>query len=191
MQTQTVLTARQFEELFLKYRLAFIKKAYRYVRDREVAADIVSECFMSFWEKRHTLTADINIPAYIFTSIKNRCLNHLRDKALHVQAEQNIHSLQRRLLDADIASLTACNPDRLFQKEIYHILERALIKMPSQTREVFQKSRFKEMSYYDIAQDMGLSFSYVHLEIRRGLNILRLELKDYLISLILLVFIPL
>lgn len=178
--TIPVLSSRQFEEIFLEYRPVFIRRAYRYVRDQEIAEDIVSDSFMTFWEGRALLPADVNAPAYIFTIVRNRCLNYLRDKGVHLQAAHNIHSSQRRLVEADIASLTACNPDKLFQEEIFSILQQALAKMPDRTRTVFLKSRFNGMSYNDISGELGIPLSGVHLEIHRGLKILRAELKDYL-----------
>ena len=185
--TSLVLSSRQFEEIFLEYRPVFIRRAYRYVRDHEIAEDLVSDSFMTFWEGRGMLPGDVNVPAYIFTIVRNRCLNYLRDKAVHLQAAHNIHSSQRRLVEADIASLTACNPDRLFREEIFSILQRALAKMPEKTRTVFLKSRFSGMSYNDIAEELGIPSSGVHFEINRGLNILRTELKDYLPALLLII----
>ncbi|MCD8034487.1 MAG: RNA polymerase sigma-70 factor [Alistipes sp.] len=185
--TSLVLSSRQFEEVFLEYRPVFVRRAYRYVRDNEIAEDIVSDSFMTFWEGRGMLPEDVNVPAYIFTIVRNRCLNYLRDKAVHLQAAHTIHSSQRRLVEADIASLTACNPDRLFQEEIFSILQRALDKMPEKTRTVFLKSRFSGMSYNDISEELGILPSGVHLEIHRGLNILRSELKDYLPALLLII----
>lgn len=184
--TSPALSSRQFEEIFLEYRPAFIRRAYRYVRDNEIAEDIVSDSFMTFWEGRGMLPEDVNAPAYIFTIVRNKCLNYLRDKAVHLQAAHNIHSSQRRLVEADIASLTACNPDKLFQEEIFSILQRALSKMPDKTRTVFLKSRFSGMSYSDISGELGIPLSGVHLEIHRGLKILRAELKDYLLVLLLI-----
>lgn len=185
--TSLVFSSRQFEQIFLEYRPAFIRRAYRYVRDQEIAEDIVSDSFMTFWEGRGQLPEDVNAAAYIFTIVRNRCLNYLRDKAVHLQAAHNIHSSQRRLVEADIASLTACNPEKLFQEEIFDILRGALAKMPDRTRTVFLKSRFEGLSYNDISGELGLTPSGVHLEIHRGLKFLRAELKDYLLVILFII----
>lgn len=69
--TSLVLSSRQFEEVFLEYRPVFVRRAYRYVRDNEIAEDIVSDSFMTFWEGRGMLPEDVNVPAYIFTIVRN------------------------------------------------------------------------------------------------------------------------
>lgn len=185
---QDNLTAARFGKYFLEYREPFIRKALRYVRNEEMASDIVSESFMAFWENKDALPADTNVPAYIFTVVKNKCLNHLRDQALHLRAEEKMHSAQNDLIDIDIASLTACDPNRLFQDEIFDILHKTLQKLPVRTREVFLRSRFDEKTYKEIAEEFNISFFSVHHEMRSSLRELRIALKDYLKVVMLLIY---
>ena len=115
---QLLLTPAEFGQFFSEFKPRFVAVACRYVRNAAVAEDIVSDSFMAFWEIRESLPADINIPAYILTSVKNRCLNHLNAQLRHRLAEQDLHSTRQRLLMADVRSLSACDPDRIFSKEI-------------------------------------------------------------------------
>lgn len=177
---ESALTAKQFETVYLEYRSLFVCRAYRYVRDEEVASDIVADSFMAFWEHRRSVPADVNIPAYVFATIKNRCLNYLRNQSLHLRAEQKLHSDRCRLIDADIASLTACDPDKLFQSEILDILQKTLAKLPARTREIYLRSRVNDCNYSRIAEEFGISFSLVDKEIRYCLRELRAALKDYI-----------
>ena len=166
------ISSTEFGKLFFEFKPRFIALAYRYVRDRETAEDLVSDSFMTFWEMHETLPADINVPAYILTSVKNRCLNHLNAQIRHRRAEQDIQ--------ADVRSLSACDPDLLFSEEIRAILKQAVRKMPKMTRSVFLLSRIRNMTYSEIAAELGISVSHVNFEIRRALNLMRSELKDYL-----------
>ena len=158
------ISSTEFGKLFFEFKPRFIALAYRYVRDRETAEDLVSDSFMTFWEMHETLPADINVPAYILTSVKNRCLNHL-----------NAHMRQRVV----IAIALACDPDLLCSEEIRAILKQAVRKMPKMTRSVFLLSRIRNMTYSEIAAELGISVSHVNFEIRRALNLMRFELKDY------------
>lgn len=184
---QDNLTPSRFGKYFLEYREPFIRKALRYVRNEEMASDIVSESFMAFWENRNSLPADTNVPGYVFTIIKNKCLNHLRNQALHLRAEQKLHSVQNDLIDTDIASLTACDPDALFCDEIFDILHKTLEKLPPRTRKVFLRSRFDNKSYKEIARELDISFFSVHNEMRSSLRELRIALQDYLKMIIVLI----
>lgn len=174
------ISSTEFGKLFFEFKPRFIALAYRYVRDRETAEDLVSDSFMTFWEMHETLPADINVPAYILTSVKNRCLNHLNAQIRHRRAEQDMHSTLTRRLQADVRSQSACDPDLLFSEEIRAILKQAVRKMPKMTRSVFLLSRIRNMTYSEIAAELGISVSHVNFEIRRALNLMRSELKDYL-----------
>lgn len=174
------ISSTEFGKLFFEFKPRFIALAYRYVRDRETAEDLVSDSFMTFWEMHETLPADINVPAYILTSVKNRCLNHLNAQIRHRKAEQDMHSTLTRRLQADSERTSACDPDLLFSEEIRAILKQAVRKMPKMTRSVFLLSRIRNMTYSEIAAELGISVSHVNFEIRRALNLMRSELKDYL-----------
>ena len=107
-------------------------------------------------------------------------LNYLNAQIRHRRAEQDMHSTLTRRLQADVRSLSACDPDLLFSEEIRAILKQAVRKMPKMTRNVFLLSRIRNMTYSEIAAELGISVSHVNFEIRRALNLMRFELKDYL-----------
>lgn len=177
---QQTLTSAEFGKFFSEFKPRFVAVACRYVRNAAVAEDLVSDSFMAFWEIRESLPADINIPAYILTSVKNRCLNHLNAQLRHRQAEQDLHSTRQRLLLADVRSLSACDPDRIFSKEIRLLTEGAIARMGEMTRRVFLLSRQEGRTYKEIADELGITLSRVNFEIRRALELLREALKDYL-----------
>lgn len=180
------ITAAEFGKIFSELKPRFVALACRYVRNAEVAEDIVSDSFMSFWEVRDNLPREVNVPAYILTSVKNRCLNHLNAEVRHRQAEKDLHSTRRRLILADIRSLTACDPDLIFSEEIQAIMKEAIARMEPTTRRVFLLSRTEGLTYKQIAEQLGISVHHVNFEIRRALELLRTELKDYLPAVLLL-----
>ena len=134
------ISSTEFGKLFFEFKPRFIALAYRYVRDRETAEDLVSDSFMTFWEMHETLPADINVPAYILTSVKNRCLNHLNAQIRHRRAEQDMHSTLTRRLQADVRSLSACDPDLLFSEDAENDPQRIPVK-PDQKYDVQRDRR--------------------------------------------------
>ena len=101
------MTSMEFGRLFACYRPRFEILANRYVRNQTVAEDIVSESFMTLWENREKLPADCNLPAYVLTVVRNRCLDWLRAQSRHAQIEQQAYELRREVIAADIRSLEA------------------------------------------------------------------------------------
>lgn len=76
---------KAFNQLFADYQGRFIRFANIYVRDIAVAEDFTIEALMQYWENRNTLKADSNVPAYILTIIKNKCINYLQ----HIQVRED------------------------------------------------------------------------------------------------------
>ena len=154
--------------MYSDYNPRFTEVAYRYVRDRGIAEDLVSDSFMAFWEERDRLPEDVNAPAYVLTIVKNKCLNHLKARLLHLQIEKKLHSTQQ------------------FVEEMQTMLDRAVGRMPELTRRIFEGSRYENKSYKELAQELNIAFTHVNFEMRRALKILREEFKDYILVLIIL-----
>lgn len=170
-----------FEELYLQYHSKFVIIARRYVRDAMVAEDLVTDSFISFWDNRESSPPrEINIPAYLLTIVKNKCLNYLTTQQRHMRIERQIHSTQSRLVDANIYSLKMCDPNQLFAKEVALIVRERLESMPELTRLIFEASRFGDMTYAEISQEHRVSIRRVTSEIQNALQLLRDALKDYL-----------
>ncbi len=173
-------TSDEFGQLFQQYKAPFTTVARSYVRDAMVAEDLVMDSFISFWENRDRIEITQNLPAYILTTVKRRCLNWLRDQSIHLKAQEEIHSTALRIISSRITTLEMSDPDSLFLEEISTIIQREIEKMPSQMRKVFLANRFEEMTYREIGEKFGLSFNQVNFEMRKATQILRLALKDYL-----------
>lgn len=185
-QTSAHISPVQFGLLFEQYKSQFVIVARSYVRDAMVAEDLVMDCFISFWENRDRIEISQNIPSYILTSVKRRCLNWLRDQSAHLKVQEEIHSTALRIISSRIATIETNDPNTLFMEDISSIIKREIEKMPCQMRKVFLASRFEEMSYKEIGEKFGLSFNQVNFEIRKATQILRLSLKDYLLILVVL-----
>ncbi len=169
-----------FNALFLKYQRRFIHFAVSYVCDMAVAEDIVMESFLYYWENRASIAQEANLPAYILTVIKNKSLNYLRSQAIHARAEDHIRLHHDRVLQANLISIEACDPQELFSSEAERIVKKALSTLPELTKEIFIKSRFENQNYKEIASQLNVSERVVESHISKALKVLRLALKDYL-----------
>lgn len=169
-----------FSELYIHYYARFTKLARRYVRDPEVAQDIVSDSFLSFWNSRDRLPSNVNAPAYLATTIRNRCLNHLESLQAHSRVEDGLHDERLRRVENDIRSLKAADPSAVFLSEVQRIIVRSIAALPARTRTVFQMSRSANKSYKEIASACNLTERQVAAEIQKALVHLRKALQDYL-----------
>ncbi|MCI1639825.1 MAG: RNA polymerase sigma-70 factor [Bacteroidales bacterium] len=183
------ISSKEFGELFITYKEKFIAIATSYIRDRIVAEDIVSDCFTSFWDKK----AEINITsvpqAYILTSVKNRCINYLRDKATEMRIRKDIQNDAYKTIMTEINIMENENMDLLFRSDIEKIFRDFMATLPKITRDIFYSSRFENLTYNEIAEKYKVTPRKVKREIQHVLALMRHSLKDYLP--VILLFYPL
>ena len=182
------LTEEEFGKLFRKCRPLFVSIADSYVHDRTIAEDQVDDGFALLWERRNELRTD-SFEAWLFRTVIRNCLDYLRSKKTQSKIRENIHDARYRMLLHEIRSLESCDPNRLYRDEIETIFHDCLDRMPSTTREIFLASRFREMTYQEIAAERGIPVRQVTAEIQTALALLKRQLKDYLpLALVLFLF---
>lgn len=170
----------EFGQLFTRYRDKFISIARSYVRNDAIAEDIVAESFTNFWDYRAQIGPDTVPEAYIMQSVKNRCLNHLRDQANRLRIQQKMHEDSYKAIMAEIGVLGKDEIGLIFRSDIEAIFKKLLSSVPESTRNIFLASRFENLTYSEIAEKYDISPRKVKREIQHVLEIMRTSLKDYL-----------
>lgn len=163
----TGLNRHAFEQLFRKHYRELVNFGISFLNDQNTSEEIVQEVFLNLWKKSAEMSTDRNIKSYLYTSVKNRCLNYIRDHK----------KFRSYVLDVEI-ELTSEETDHLRQEEIRNEIERALAKLPEKCRQVFEYSRFDELKYREIAEKMDISVKTVEAQMSKALRILAKELKD-------------
>lgn len=170
---------------------AYFNKSYMftksYVHDKHVAEDIASESFVKLYEvlQREDIA---NIPAYLMTLLRNKSLDYLRHLAVREKAYSNLSSIDSQELSFRISTLEECDPDIIFSKEIQNIINKTLSDLSSQTRKIYLLSRNENYTNKEIASEMDLSVKSVEYHMTKALSALRVNLKDYLPSVVILFF---
>ncbi len=174
------ITPEQFGDIYIRNRDKFVAVALSYVRDRNVAEDLVAEAFAKFWHNRGYIADVIQPEAYIMKSVKNACLNYMRDKLNRLRIVREYNDDKIKAMEAEIAFLSTEDLGFLFESEVSGIFKEVMEKCPELTREVFYASRYEGMTRIEIADRFGISESKVKREISKALDALRTALKDYL-----------
>lgn len=168
-----------FNQLYNDYKSRFVHFANTYVGDSMIAEDIAIESLMYYWENRRNLAPGSNIQAYILTTIKHKCLNYLQRLRTQEEIVEYLKNCDTWELNLRIATLEACNPEKLFSDELQTLVDKALDTLPEQTRDIFVRSRYNNQSHKDIAEALGVSTKTVEFHITKALKVLRIALKDY------------
>lgn len=175
-----MVTPETFSALFVRWHGPFVAIANSYIHDKTAAEDIVSECFAKFWDRRECLEITGLPEAYLMTSVKNRCLNYLRDHAAKMRVSYAWQDDAYRAMMAEIEILEAQDTDLLFSNEVRRLFEEAMDSLPPLARDIFYSSRFEDLTYNEIAVKYSVSPRKVKREIQKVLDVMRTHLKDYL-----------
>ncbi len=156
--------------------------AYTLIQDNEEANDIVQTAFTRLWEKRDTVAFEADVPGYLYTSVHNLCLNQIR------KAKSSSRYLQYKSRDQDQYEPGGTDHKAL-AAELRQRIAAATNALPEQCRIIFLKSREEGKKYAEIAAELGIAVKTVEAQMSKALRLLREELADYLVLLILLLYI--
>lgn len=153
------------ELLFRRYYQPLYSHATRLVYSADIAADIVSDVFLNFWQKEAYRNVQSSYRAYLMMSVRYAAFAHLR-------REFNVDSLDSTgALDVPTPTLSA---DQIMAyDELYLQIDQAIRALPTQNQRVFMLSRFEGKSHGEIAQLLNISPKTVEVHIHKALRILR------------------
>ena len=169
---------KAFDTLFRRYYPMLCAYGHRFV-ELEDAEEIVEDSLLWIWENRETLVIESSLNSYLFKMVYHRALN----KLAHIDATQRADTrfyeeMQEMLQDTDYYQI----------EELAKRIEDAVAALPESYREAFVMHRFRDMSYKEIAETLGVSPKTIDYRIQQALKQLRMDLKDYLPLLLPLLF---
>ena len=125
-----------------------------------------------FWEKKESIQVDTSLKAYLYRSVRNACLNEIK--------RQKVRKLHADSLQADGEPQSQPSDHLAIRQELEEKIQEALQALPEQCRLIFKMSRFEELKYQEIADQLNLSIKTVENQMGKALKIMRTQLKDYL-----------
>ncbi|RHU26289.1 RNA polymerase sigma-70 factor [Parabacteroides sp. TM07-1AC] len=170
----------KFEDIYLSYFSKMKHFATEYVISDEDAENIVQDVFVELWENKEMLNMHMNLIAYLFTTIKNKCLNHMRHKIVVQNTATKMQEEYLISLRMNLDSLEAFDNKLFSDQDIEKIINRALDSLPEKCRTIFFMSKIEGKKQKEIAQELNISINTVGTQIGIAYKKLRTELKDYL-----------
>lgn len=156
------------KEMFFDFYPALCVFAQRYIGCSETCRDIVQETFYKIWKKRKQIDINTSFRNFLITSVRNECTDYLRKKKLSETYIKKATQTQ------------SVSPEEIYTLgELHQMITDALQKLPENARKAFDMSRFQNMTYTQISDEMNLSVKTIESYISRALKILREDLKDF------------
>ena len=161
-----------FKELYTSLYNKVLFFARKYMDSIESSEEVVSEVFLKIWKKRNDIQINSSFQSYLYTAVKNKCLDFLRkegnrkfedESALHMVSANHSNTLE--IIHSD---------------ELYTKIEAAINQLPKDRRRVFLMSRTEGLKYKEIADKLGISIKTVETQMGRSLKFLREQFKNEL-----------
>ncbi|BDX37520.1 DNA-directed RNA polymerase sigma-70 factor [Tenuifilaceae bacterium CYCD] len=169
-----------FETIFRTYYERLCNYANTILSDMDEAEEMVQSAFLTVWEKHDTLEIHTSVKSYLYRAVHNSCLNRVKHYKVRKTYGDSVKN-QTELLHDDASQ-------DLIGSELDAIVANAIDSLPDQCRLVFKLSRFENLTYAEIAEQLGISLKTVENHMVKALKVLREKLKDYLPVLIWLLF---
>jgi len=169
-----------FETIFRTYYERLCNYANTILNDMDEAEEMVQSAFLTVWEKHDTLEIHTSVKSYLYRAVHNSCLNRVKHYKVRKTYGDSVKN-QTELLHDDASQ-------DLIGSELDAIVANAIDSLPDQCRLVFKLSRFENLTYAEIAEQLGISVKTVENHMVKALKVLREKLKDYLPVLIWLLF---
>lgn len=175
-----------FSRLYVSYFARLVRFASLYVSSAEDAENIVQDFFLRLWEQKGILTELQRPDAFLFSSVKHRCLNFLRSQLSTLDGRRALSDVAEQEYRFKLYSLQMLDESEMSIDEIEQMLQKAIDTLPERCREIFVMSKLKGMKYREIAETLQLSVNTVENQMAIALKKLREELRDCLPLLLLI-----
>ncbi|MFT2009996.1 RNA polymerase sigma-70 factor [Pontibacter sp. 13R65] len=160
---------RAFTVLYNRYYTELCKAAFKKVPDEPVVEEIVQDVFVALWNNAERLDISNNIRSYLFATLRNKVLYEIRTRISKRALALNFEPVNEFSSSVDISEIIAANE---LEKRIHAVID----GLSPQSREAFRLSRFEQMSYQMIAEQLHVSVGTVEKHISKALAALRKEL---------------
>ncbi len=161
-----------YANLFDEYYRPLSVFATKYVQDLETAKEIVQELFVNIYENRQSFQISTSIKSYLYQSVRNRCINHIKHKEVERKHRQLVISDKEPSEDLESMIYSIELEDKIF---------RVISKLQPQCQNIFKLSRVRGLKNKEISHKLQISIRTVETQISKALKELRKNLGADLI----------
>ncbi len=162
---------KAFELLFYQLNRNLLLFCDTFIHNQGASEELVSDIFVNIWDKRKSLQYIQHPKSYLFTAVKNKALNYLKQFShlqLHVDLTDHV-----KLVDAT-------DPNTLLQrKEFFAKMDNIISKLPTQTLLIFRLVKEDGMKYKEVAELLDISPRTVQTHMRTAFQKIGALLRNY------------
>ena len=172
------LTEANIEALFKEHYSILTAYANKFLTDLDDSREIVQDVFVKLFDNKESIKIHTSAKAHLFTSVRNSCLNTIKQRKNHATHHENIKYL---------SSGVSMQADKILeQTELEHEIFKAIDELPEQCQRIFKLNRFDGFTNQEIADQLGLSKRTVETQISKALKTLRVKMGPSMAKLLII-----
>ncbi|MDD7884556.1 RNA polymerase sigma factor [Flavivirga sp. 57AJ16] len=139
-----------------------------YTKNQAQTDDIVQDTFIKLWNAKEGIDENISLGGFLCKIAYYTFIDTFRKKKRE-QSMLDVWQYKKLMLlvkeESDI------------KKEKIHLIEKAIEKLPPKCKEIFVMSKFEQLKYAEIAEQLGLSIKTVEVQMGKAFSIIRKEVN--------------
>lgn len=164
--------------IYKKYFAALLQYGSRITSDKDLVKDCVQDLFVKIWNSRERLKGTTSIKYYLFTSLRNKILDHMRSNRHKLETSFSIHS-ERVIDEIAVPELgDTSKKDQVFK---------AISKLSRHQQSLLHMKFNEERSNVEIAEELGITIQSVYNAVFKTLRFLRKQVLSILWVMLLMV----
>jgi RNA polymerase sigma factor (sigma-70 family) len=169
---------KAYSMLLSRYRNSVFHAMYKMVNNRDDADDLTIEAFGKAFRKLPSYAPNYAFSTWLFKIAINNCIDHIRKKRLLTLSMDDTYMDSDREYSHNIRDFQP-DPEQMMMHEqkLSHV--RYLVdKMNVKYRTMIELRYYEELSYEEIAQELGLPLGTVKAQLFRAKEILSQQLQS-------------
>lgn len=158
-----------FETLFGRSYAGLVYFSFQMTGDRQEAEDIVQNAFVTYWNRRNEVAADLPaIKGFLYATVRNACMNlHKHQKVVRkFQDQLPADPLEERIMENEI-----------IRAEVLSEIHDAIESLPPGCRQISRMGYLDGKKNQEIAEELGISVNTVKTQKQRAMQLLRQKLS--------------
>lgn len=151
-----------FKNLFDNHYEPLVRYANGYLFDIEPSQDIVQNIFIYIWEHADTLNIRTSLKGYLYTMVRNKCLNYL--KSIKITDNLELLDFNINLISENVFDSTS-EEDKIV---VYHQTLKIIDTLPERMQQIVRLKFFHNYKYSEIASELDISINTVKTQLKRA-----------------------
>ncbi len=158
-----------FELLVRKYKTTVFNTIYSIMGNAQEADDIAQEVFLKVYTKASSFKGKSSFSTWLYRITVNKCIDELRRRKNKIISYETEFNQEEKLKLKDVlASRENDITEKLRQKELQDIIQKAMNSLPEKYRIILTLKEIEGLSYKEISQIMKISLAKVKIWLFRA-----------------------